>query len=162
MKLPPWLVQSGLLCFFVAVCFSAAAVGAALTAESVDTWYRTLAKPSWNPPDWVFGPVWTVLYLLMGVAAWLVWRRSGWRDARFALLLFAVQLLLNTVWSGLFFAARAPGLAFAEILLLWMAIAATIAAFFRHSRTAAALMVPYLAWSTFAAVLNFVIWRLNS
>lgn len=155
------LAQGGMLVLFVTVCFAAAAIGGALTAQSVDTWYQGLAKPTWNPPDWLFGPVWTLLYLLMGVAAWLVWRRSGFTKGRAALLLFAVQLALNVVWSGLFFAARAPGLALAELVVLWIAIAATLVAFARHSRVAAALMAPYLAWTTFAAALNFAIWRLN-
>lgn len=151
-----------MLVLFVTVCFAAAAIGGALTAQSVGGWYQTLAKPAWNPPDWVFGPVWTLLYFLMGVAAWLVWRRSGWTEARWALLLFGVQLALNVIWSGLFFAAQAPGWAFAELLVLWIAIAATLAAFARRSRVAAALMAPYLAWTTFAAALNFAIWRLNA
>jgi len=161
-KLPPSLNQAVMLICFIVVCFAAAGIGGVLTGQSVDTWYRSISKPAWNPPDWIFGPVWTVLYLMMAVASWLVWRRARWAECRGALLLFAVQLALNVIWSGLFFAARSPGLAFAELLLLWMAIAATIVAFSRHSRAAAALMVPYLAWTTFAAVLNFAVWRLNS
>jgi benzodiazapine receptor len=147
---------------FVMLCFGTAAIGAAWTSISVDGWYQTIAKPTWTPPDWVFGPVWTVLYFLMAIAGWLVWRRSGIAAARGAWLLFAAQLLLNALWSGIFFALRSPGLAFVEILVLWAAIAGTIVAFWQHSRWASCLLVPYLAWSSFAAVLNLAIWRLNS
>jgi tryptophan-rich sensory protein len=142
-------------------CFGTAAIGAAWTSTSIEGWYQTLAKPAWTPPDWVFGPVWTVLYLMMAIAGWLFWRRSGIVGARGAWLLFAAQLLLNALWSGIFFALRSPGLAFIEILVLWSAIAGTIVAFWPHSRWASYLLVPYLAWSSFAAVLNLAIWRLN-
>jgi tryptophan-rich sensory protein len=133
-----------------------------LTASSVADWYQTLRKPVWTPPDSVFGPVWSALYVMMGVASWLVWRRLDSSSNRGALTLFGIQLGLNVAWSGSFFALRNPGLALAELFVLLGAIAATIAAFRRISPLAAALMVPYLAWSTFAAVLNFSIWRLNS
>ncbi len=146
----------------VIVCFAAAGVGGLLTASSVTDWYQTLAKPSWTPPDWLFGPVWSVLYFMMAVAAWLVWRRSDSSMNRIALTLFGVQLALNVAWSGCFFALQRPGVAFAELLVLLAAIAATSAAFWRFSRLAFALMLPYLSWSTFAAGLNFSIWRLNS
>jgi tryptophan-rich sensory protein/uncharacterized protein YbjT (DUF2867 family) len=154
-------VQSLALFGFLLVCFGTAAVGARWTSESVNGWYQTLVRPAWTPPDWVFGPVWTVLYALMAVAGWLVWRRRGIVGARWALLLFAAQLALNALWSGIFFALRSPGLAFVEILVLWSAILGTIAAFRQHSRWASYLLVPYLAWSSFAAVLNLAIWRLN-
>ena len=143
------------------LCFSAAGIGGAFTASSVRTWYLDIAKPTWTPPSWVFGPVWTVLYVLMGLAMWLVWRSGRWPQVKNATILFGAQLLLNTLWSILFFGARSPGLAFVEILLLWCAIVATIAAFWHHSKGAAMMMVPYLAWSSFAAILNFAIWRLN-
>ncbi len=146
----------------LAVCLAAAAVGAMLTASSVTDWYQTLRKPVWTPPDLVFGPVWLALYLMMGVASWLVWRRSDSSPTRGALTLFGIQLGLNVAWSGCFFALRSPGLALAELFVLLVAIAATTALFRRISRLAAALMVPYLAWSTFAAVLNLSIWWLNS
>ena len=128
-------------------CFIAAGIGGAFTATSVRTWYPEIAKPTWTPPSWVFGPVWTTLYALMGVSVWLVWR-SG---ARGALAIFGVQLLLNAAWSIIFFGARRPGLAFFEILLLWIAIVATIGIFWRHSKTASVLLLPYLVWSSFAA-----------
>jgi benzodiazapine receptor len=146
----------------LAACFGAAAVGSLFTGASVSEWYPTLQRPSWTPPPWIFGPVWTLLYALMAVAAWLVWRKGGWAGARAALALFAGQLALNAVWSPLFFGLHSPGIAMLDLALLWIAIVATTAAFWRHSRAAAGLMAPYLAWSTFAAALNFAIWRMNS
>lgn len=142
----------------LALCFAAAALGGLLTREGVATWYPGIAKPDWTPPGWVFGPVWSVLYAAMAVAAWLVWRSAS---KRLPLVLFAIQLALNVTWSGLFFALRQPGWAFAEILVLWLAILATTASFYKGSKTAFWLMAPYLAWVTFAAVLNAAIWRLN-
>lgn len=132
------------------------------TARGVETWYPTLVKPSFNPPAWVFGPTWTVLYLLMGVALFLVWRQ-GWDTpgVKLALGLFAVQLVLNALWSIIFFGMHSPGWAFAEILLLWLAILATLWAFWRVEPAAGWLLVPYLAWVSFAAVLNGSIWILN-
>jgi benzodiazapine receptor len=124
-------------------------------------YYAALAKPAWSPPAWVFGPAWTVLYILMAVAAWMVWRRGGWRAQRGALGLYLVQLALNALWTPLFFGLQNPGLAFAEIVLLWLALAATLVAFFRVDRWAGCLLVPYLLWVTFAAALNFAIWRLG-
>jgi len=125
-------------------------------------WYRTLEKPAWTPPDAAFGPVWTVLYVLMAIAAWRVWRAGGFGEAGGALSLYLVQIALNALWSVLFFGLHRPGWAFAEIVVLAVAITATIVAFARVDRLAAALLVPYLAWATFAAVLNGTIWRLNA
>jgi uncharacterized protein YbjT (DUF2867 family)/tryptophan-rich sensory protein len=159
---PTALRQAVLLLGFIAICFAAAGLGAAATATSVGGWYQTLAKPSWNPPDWLFGPVWSVLYFLMAVAAWLVWRRGGWSASRSALTWFGIQLALNVLWSVVFFGLQQPGFAFAEIIALWLAIVATMVAFRGKSVAATILMVPYLAWSTFAAVLNFELWRMNS
>jgi tryptophan-rich sensory protein len=156
------VTRSAVLLALLAVCLGAGLVGAALTAGPVRDWYPTLHKPAWTPPDWLFGPVWTALYVLMALAAWLVWRRAGWPASRTALGLFAVQLLLNVAWSGLFFALHSPGLAFAEILLLWSAIVATLWAFGRVSAPAAGLLVPYLLWVTYAAALNGAIWRMNA
>jgi tryptophan-rich sensory protein len=147
---------------FIGFSLLAGVIGGFATASSVGTWYADLAKPGWNPPDAVFGPVWTALYVLMGVAAWLVWRSGGWSGARVALGLFAIQLVLNTLWSLLFFGLRSPGLALVEIVILWIAIVATLVAFARFSRTASWLMAPYLVWVTFATLLNFSIWRLNA
>jgi translocator protein len=145
----------------LAICFTAAGIGGALTATSLAGWYLGLAKPSWNPPNWIFGPVWTTLYIMMAIAAWLVWRAEGWRSAALPLMAFAIQLVLNVTWSGLFFALQNPGAAFAEILLLWLAIAATFFLFWHVDRVAAALLAPYMAWVSFAAVLNFAVWQLN-
>lgn len=150
------------LIIFIVICLGAGALGAIATTPEIEGWYRTIAKPSWNPPDWIFGPVWTTLYVLMAVAAWLIWRPAGYSAAATPLTLFAGQLLLNIAWSWIFFSLHQPGWAFAEIVLLWLAIVATTAAFFRSLPLAGCLMLPYLAWVSFAAVLNFTIWQLNS
>lgn len=150
--------QTFALIGWLALCFAATGTAAFV---SIDGWYAALQKPSWNPPAWVFGPAWTVLYIFMAVAAWLVWRQGGWKAQGRALGLFLVQWALNALWTPLFFGLHRPGLAFAEIVILWLAIAATLAAFWRINKVAGALLVPYLAWVTFAAALNFAIWRLN-
>jgi tryptophan-rich sensory protein len=132
------------------------------TAGGVSTWYPTLVKPSFNPPAWVFGPVWTLLYILMGVAAFLVWRHGlASEGVRLALAVFAVQLALNGLWSILFFGLQAPGWALVEIILLWLAIVATLVLFWRVAPAAGGLLLPYLAWVSFAAVLNASLWWLN-
>jgi len=143
------------------VVFSAAAVGGAATSSSVGDWYQALRKPPFNPPAWVFGPVWTALYAMMAVAAWLVWRRRGFADAQLPLALFGLQLALNAAWSVLFFGLRNPGLALVDIVLLWAAILGTLLTFRPISAPAAALLSPYLAWVSFAGVLNYAIWSLN-
>ena len=150
------------LVVLVAVCFAAAGIGGAVTTPKIDNWYATLVKPSWNPPNWIFGPVWSVLCLGMAIAAWLVWRQGGLADAVGSLTLFGVQLVLNLTWSCLFFGLQSPGAAFVDIALLWAAIAATMVAFWFRSTLAGLLFVPYLAWVSFAAVPNFAIWRLNA
>ena len=131
-----------------------------MISESRD-WYAMLHKPSWTPPAWLFGPAWTLLYISMAVAAWLVWREGGWRPNRVALGLFLLQLLFNGMWSPLFFRLHCPGLALVDSALIWLALAATLLAFWRVSVPAGVLLVPYLAWVTFATALNFAIWRLN-
>lgn len=148
---------------FIAICFAAAGLGGLFTTPATQPggWYEWIAKPSWTPPSWLFGPVWTLLYGAMAVAGWLVWREGGWRARKVALTLFFVQLALNALWSYLFFGLRSPGLAFAEIIALWIAILATLIAFWRVLRLAGGLFVPYLAWVTFAAALNYAVWRLN-
>ncbi len=140
------------------LCFAAASMGALFMPGE---WYAALKKPSWNPPGWVFGPVWSALYAMMAVAAWLVWQRGGFAAQRRPLSAFLVQLALNAMWTPLFFGLHWPGLAFAEIILLWVAIAWTIATFWRVHRAAAWLLAPYLAWVSFAAVLNGTLWKLN-
>ena len=146
----------------VVVTFAAAGIGSVFTSGSVSEWYPSIEKPSWTPPGWIFGPVWTALYTLMAVAAWVIWRKEGWAGARAALVLYAVQLALNAAWSPLFFGLRMPGVAFAELVVLWMAVIATAVAFWKKSPLAGALLVPYVLWTTFAAALNLAIWRLNA
>ena len=141
------------------LCFSAAALGG---LSGAGDWYASLKKPAWNPPAWIFPPVWSALYALMAVAAWLVWRQGGWAGQRRPLLFFLAQLTLNALWTPLFFGLQRPGLAFAEIVLLWLAIVVTLLVFRPVSRSAAWLLAPYLAWVSFAAVLNFTLWRMNA
>jgi translocator protein len=137
-------------------------IGSLFTFQSIPVWYAGLAKPKFSPPNWVFGPVWTVLYILMGCAAFLVWRRGlELREVRLALSLFIGQLVLNALWSIIFFGFHNPGLAFIEIIFLLIAIVATIVSFAHVSKTAAWLLVPYIVWVSFASYLNFAIWMLN-
>lgn len=143
------------------ISFAAAGLGSLLTTPNLPDWYAGLNKPAWNPPNAVFGPVWTLLFALMALAAWLVWRERHTHSVRVPLGWYALQLVLNVAWSGLFFALRRPDLAFLEILFLWAAILATLVAFLRVRKLAAALLVPYLLWVSFAAALNFALWRLN-
>jgi tryptophan-rich sensory protein len=145
----------------VLICLGTAGLGAAWTNFSVGEWYATLNKPSWNPPKWVFGPFWTVLSIGMAVAAWLVRPKHGLADAWLLLLFFGVQLFLNAARSTLFFGVRSPGIAFAAIILLWLAILTTIVACGHVSSLAATLLVPYLAWVSFATALDWSIWRPN-
>jgi translocator protein len=144
---------------FLLLCWGVAALGGWATSQSVTTWYPEINKPGWNPPSYVFGPVWTILYTLMAVAAWLIWQRGP--QARGALVPFVIQLALNLAWSFVFFSMQSPGIAVIDILALWIAIAWTMRAFDNHSRTAAVLLMPYWAWVTFAAALNIAIWQLN-
>ena len=137
-------------------------IGSFFTAGALPDWYVALNKPALNPPDWVFGPVWVTLYLLMGIAAFLVWQKGLKRkNVKVALIIFSVQLFLNALWSPLFFGMKNPGLAFAELILLWFAIVATMAAFYRISKPALFLLAPYLLWVSFAGYLNCSIWMLN-
>ena len=124
-------------------------------------WYASLSKPDWNPPSWLFGPVWATLYTMMGISAWLVWRSGGFRSQRLPLSFFLFQLILNAAWTPLFFGLHWQGLAFVEILLLWGGIFITIVAFRDVNRVAAWLLLPYLFWVGFAAILNFKLWQLN-
>jgi tryptophan-rich sensory protein len=145
---------------WLAVSFIAAAIGAAASVQA-GPFYAALARPDWAPPAAVFGPVWTVLYALMGIAAWLVWRSGGFQAARAALVLFLVQLAVNALWSWLFFGWHLGGAAFADIVVLWVLVVATIVAFHRTRPLAAALLVPYLLWVGFASALNYAVWQLN-
>lgn len=146
------------LALLILACFAVAAFGAQFPPGA---WYAHIDKPPWTPPNALFGPVWTLLYLLMAVAAWLVWRHRVHRLRIAALTAFAVQLLLNGLWSWIFFGAREIGWALLDLAALWVALAVTVALFFRISSWAGALLVPYLAWVSFALALNLEIWRLN-
>ena len=140
--------------------FAAAAIGAVASSEA-GAFYEQLVRPSWAPPAWLFAPVWTVLYVLMGTAAWLVWRLRGFKEVKTALALFVMQLGANALWTWVFFVWHQGALAFAEIVFLWCLIVATIASFRKLSKVSAALLLPYLAWVTFASALTFATWRLN-
>lgn len=145
---------------WLAVSFIAAAIGSAASIQAAP-FYTQLVRPEWAPPPGLFGPVWTVLYALMGIAAWLIWRIRGFRAARTALTLFLVQLVVNALWSWLFFGWRLGALSFADIILLWALIVATLFAFWRISPLAGALLIPYLFWVSFACILNYSVWQLN-
>ncbi len=162
------MTNPGIISFIVCIiiCLAAAAIGGWATASNVNSWYPTLVKPAFNPPSWIFGPVWTTLYLMMGVSLWIMWRATtsmhGEPRPMAPLIAFGVQLALNIAWSFLFFTLRNPGAAAVEIIMLWLAILAAIVIFAPFSRIASWLLVPYLLWVTFASVLNISIWRLNS
>ena len=143
---------------WLGLTFAAALVGGYFMPGE---WYAGLKKPSWNPPNWIFGPVWTTLYAMMAVAAWLAWKRGGWAGQRSALAMFLVQLLLNALWSPFLFGMKSPGLAFVDLMLLWLAVLVTLVTFWRTTPLAGLLLVPYLAWITFAGALNFTLWQLN-
>jgi benzodiazapine receptor len=144
---------------WLGITFAAALAGSRFMPGE---WYASLVKPSWNPPNWIFGPVWSVLYLLMALSAWLVWKEAGFAGAGAALSLFIFQLVLNGLWSYLFFGLHRPNVAFLDIVALWMSILTVALMFFQVNRTAGYLLLPYLAWVGFAAILNFVLWRLNA
>ncbi len=152
----PWVA----LVLFLILSFSAAGIGSYFTVSEVPGWYKQLAKPTWNPPGWVFGPVWSALYTMIGISAWLVWRKVG-LSLEPVWVFFALQWLFNTLWSVLFFGWHAPGWALVDISLLWLSILATLVAFFRVTNAAGWLFVPYLLWVSFALVLNATIWHLN-
>ena len=146
---------------FIILCLGVSGIGAAVTVTSVDTWYQTLEKPPFNPPDWVFAPVWTTLFTLMGIAAWRVWLLRTSRPTGKALAVFALQLLLNIGWSLLFFGLQRIDLALVEIVILLGAIIANTIIFWRVDRVAGLLFVPYVAWVAFATILNSALWLLN-
>jgi tryptophan-rich sensory protein len=146
----------------IIICTLAGAIGSPFTFPAIPTWYATLSKPFFSPPNWVFGPVWTMLYILMGISAYLIWQH-GWKkkQVRFALFLFGMQLFLNALWSILFFGLRSPFYGLLCIIPLWICIALCIRAFYPIERWAAYLLVPYLLWVSFATILNAAIWMLN-
>ena len=152
------------LSLFVLICatFGISAFGILAASSSLAHWYQALAKPAWNPPQEIFGPVWTALYLIMAISAWLVWRRGSEIEVIPAMTAYFGQLVLNVLWPLIFFGLKAPGWAAFDILLLWGAIVVSMQQFGRVSRAAAWLLLPYLAWVTFASALNITIWRLNA
>jgi tryptophan-rich sensory protein len=147
--------------FFLFLAFLAGAIGALATSTSVHTWYPSLHKPSWTPPSWLFGPVWTLLYVGMGTAAWRVWRALGPLESRRLVRLYAAQLALNAIWSILFFGQQSPGLALIEVIVLWLVLVRMLALLWPVDRIAGALWALYVAWVTFATLLNAAVWELN-
>ena len=146
----------------IIICQLAGVIGAFFTTPNIDTWYASLIKPSFNPPSWIFGPVWTLLFLLMGIAFYLIWQKVDKNKlAKFAMIFFVVHLAFNTLWSILFFGLQNPGLAFIEIIILLAMIILLIEKFSKISKQAAWLLVPYLLWVSFASILNYTIWQLN-
>jgi tryptophan-rich sensory protein len=150
-------VVAGLVGWLV-LAFAAAWIGSLFLPGE---WYAQLSKPRWTPPNWLFGPVWSILYAFMAIAAWLVWKKGGFASASLPLAFFVVQLILNAIWSWLFFGLQNPGLAFCEIIILWFTILVTLITFWKEASVAGALLIPYLAWVSLAVVLNFSIWRMN-
>ena len=147
----------------IMLCLSAGVIGSVFTMDSIPTWYAALEKPFFSPPNWVFAPVWTTLFILMGISLYLVWKKGiKTEGVKIALILFAAQLVLNTLWSIIFFGMRSPIYAFVEIVMLWILILFTIITFYKISKTASYLLIPYILWVSFAAVLNFSIFVLNS
>mgnify|MGYP005838745009 CR=1 FL=1 len=147
----------------VVVCLLAGFIGSFFTTPSIPTWYATLKKPPFSPPNWLFAPVWTTLFVLMGISAFLVWRRGlDDRLVRIALGIFGVQLILNILWSAMFFGLKSPLAGLIDISILWIAILLTIINFFKISQVASFLLIPYILWVSFAAFLNFSLWRLNT
>ncbi len=145
----------------ISICLGIGGLGAIATTPEIQGWYQTLTKPTWNPPPWIFGPVWTTLYILMGIAVWRVCDLASWRDTRLAIAIFSIQLFLNLAWSWIFFRWHLVGWAFVDLLLLWIAIVISMILFAKHSRLSALLLLPYLIWVSFAGYLNFTIWNLN-
>ncbi|MDD4412545.1 MAG: tryptophan-rich sensory protein [Patescibacteria group bacterium] len=146
----------------IIICELAGIVGSLFTTPSIATWYKSLAKPALNPPSWIFAPVWTTLFILMGVAIFLIWEKGfKVKKVKIALIIFAAQLVLNVFWSIIFFGLHNPGAAFVEIIFLWLAILLTIIYFFKISKPAAYLLIPYILWVTFASYLNYSIWQLS-
>lgn len=147
----------------ILICNSAGFIGVVFTSSAIPTWYDSLKKPPFSPPNWIFGPVWTILYTLMGISAYFVWRQ-GINDSQVktALIIFGVQLFLNALWSPIFFGFRALFAGLIVIIIMWIAILLTILAFLKISTVAAVLLIPYILWVSFATILNFSLWILNS
>ncbi len=145
----------------IVLCVSLGSVGGLVTVSEIPTWYASLNKPSFNPPNWLFGPVWTILYLLMGISVYMIWKQPVSKERNKALQLFILQFILNFCWSFIFFGLHATGWALIEMIALWILILLSILHFAKHSKTAAWLLVPYISWVSFALLLNAAIWKLN-
>jgi len=154
--------EIGVLLFFILISQAAGFVGSLFTITNITSWYATINKPFFNPPNWIFGPVWISLYFLMGLAAYFIWKQDfSKKPVKIALSVFGLQLALNTIWSILFFGLQTPFYAFIEIIILWIAIAYTTKLFYKLDKKAAYIMIPYICWVSFAAILNLSIWLLN-
>jgi benzodiazapine receptor len=155
-------LNKGKLAAAIGLCLIVGFVGSIFTTPAIPTWYATINKPTFNPPSWVFAPVWTTLYVLMGVALYLVWEKGlADKKVKLAVSIFGLQLILNSLWSALFFGLQNPFYAFIEIIFLWLTIAANIRVFWSIDKKAGLLLIPYLLWVSFASVLNYFIWQLN-
>ena len=149
------------LIFWCGLCLAVGFLGSLTTRPAIAEWYQYLRKPAWTPPSWLFVPVWTVLYLLMGISAWLIWKPNGFSQAKLPLTLFLIQLIFNAIWSWLFFGLRNPTAGLIDIVLLWIIITATLVSYLIYNPISAWLFVPYLLWVSYAAILNLEIARLN-
>jgi len=145
----------------ILVCNLAGIIGSVFTTPAIDSWYSTLVKPGFTPPEWLFGPVWITLYTLMGISFYLIWQRHKSPGASSAMVLFGIHLVLNSLWSLVFFGLKLTGWAFLNIVVLWVMIVWVMAWFYKFNKTATALLAPYLVWVSYAAVLNYAIWQLN-
>lgn len=147
----------------IVICQAAGGIGSIFTVPAISTWYSSLVKPWFTPPNWAFAPVWTTLFVLMGIALYLVWDKGLEReDVRIAVSIFGIQLILNALWSVIFFGLQSPFYAFIEVMVLWVAILATIVSFYRISRPAGLILIPYIIWVTVASLLNYYVWILNA
>jgi len=145
----------------IIIALSAGFIGSFFTTPSIASWYAFINKPSFSPPNWLFAPAWTLLYILMGIAAFLIWQKRDYPQTKPALMFYGLQLILNTLWSIIFFGMKNLGLAFLEIIFLWLFILITLIKFYKINKTAGLLFVPYLAWVSFALILNYAVWMLN-
>ncbi|HEY5536410.1 MAG TPA: TspO/MBR family protein [Ignavibacteria bacterium] len=145
----------------IVICQIVGIIGSFFTAKNIPVWYAGLKKPVFNPPNWVFAPVWITLYLLMGVSFYLIWIKSAEKDIKIPVILFIAQLILNSFWTIIFFGLKSPGFALFEILILWILILLCIIEFYPVSVTASLLLIPYILWVTYASILNYSLWRLN-
>jgi len=145
----------------ILIVFSFGFIGSLFTTPSIATWYAFINKPLFSPPNWIFAPVWTLLYILMGISAFLIWKKRDNLKTKQALIFYGIQLILNALWSIIFFGMHNPGLAFLEIIILWLFILITLIKFYKINKTAGILFIPYLLWVSFASILNYAIWMLN-